>query len=105
MKKNTMTAISKRIRSGETRFSLGAYWYEADVNGIIRRREQQLVARQQVEALHKVQYLFHSSSYRLSSVPKVVYSGIQRSSTLPVSPWRFLATMHSAMLCFSESSL
>lgn len=41
MKKNTMTAISKRIRSGETRFSLGAYWYEADVNGIIRRREQQ----------------------------------------------------------------
>lgn len=41
MKKNTMTAISKRIRNGETRFSLGAYWYEADINGIIRRREQQ----------------------------------------------------------------
>ena len=36
---------------------------------------------------------------------KVVYSGIHRSSTLPVSPWRFLATMHSAMLRFSESSL
>ena len=34
-----------------------------------------------------------------------VYSGIQRSSTLPVSPWRFLATMHSAILRFSESSL
>ena len=46
-----------------------------------------------------------SSSYLVSNVENVVYSGIQRSSTLPVSPWRFLATMHSAMLCFSESSL
>lgn len=41
MKKNTMNAISKRIQSGEERFFLGAYWYEAGTNGIIRRREQQ----------------------------------------------------------------
>ena len=36
---------------------------------------------------------------------QVVYCGDQASSTLPVSPWRFLAMMHSAMLRFSESSL
>ena len=46
-----------------------------------------------------------SSSYLVSKVENWVYSGIHRSSTLPVSPWRFFATMHSAMLCFSESSL
>ena len=41
MKKNTMNAIQKRINSGETRFFLGAYYYECDLNGIIRRKEQQ----------------------------------------------------------------
>lgn len=40
MKKNTMNAIQKKISSGETRFHIGKYYYECDVNGIIRRREQ-----------------------------------------------------------------
>ena len=39
MTKNTMNAIQKKISSGETRFHIGKYYYECDVNGI-RRREQ-----------------------------------------------------------------
>ncbi len=35
---------------------------------------------------------------------KVVYSGSHCSSTVPVSPWRFLAMMHSARLWSSVSS-
>ncbi len=46
-----------------------------------------------------------SSSNRSSTVLKAVYSGVHRRGTLPVSPWRFLATMHSAMFRFSVSSL
>ena len=34
-----------------------------------------------------------------------VSSGIQRSSTVPVSPWRFFATIHSTLLRFFKSSL
>ena len=40
MKKNTKKAIKKRLSSGETRFYIGKYYYEANVNGMIRRREQ-----------------------------------------------------------------
>ena len=40
MTKNTMNTIQKKISSGETRFHIGKYYYECDVNGIIRRREQ-----------------------------------------------------------------
>lgn len=40
MKKNTITAIEKHIANGETRFYIGAYYYEVNVNGMIRRREQ-----------------------------------------------------------------
>lgn len=40
MTTNTKTAIQKRINIGETRFFLGRYYYECDINGIIRRREQ-----------------------------------------------------------------
>ena len=40
MKKNTINAIQKRLDNGETRFYIGAYFYEANINGIIRRREQ-----------------------------------------------------------------
>lgn len=40
MKKTTMNAIEKRIRNNETRFYIGAYAYECDINGIVRRREQ-----------------------------------------------------------------
>lgn len=40
MKKNMMNAIQKKINSGETRFHIGKHYYECDVNGIIRRREQ-----------------------------------------------------------------
>ncbi|CUO45779.1 Uncharacterised protein [Flavonifractor plautii] len=36
---------------------------------------------------------------------KVVYSGSHWSSTVRVSPWRFLAMMHSARLWFSSLSL
>ena len=36
---------------------------------------------------------------------KVVNSGCHCSSTIPVSPWRFLAMMHSARLGFSVSRL
>lgn len=41
MNKNTMNAIQRRIHSGEFHFSLGAYYYECDIDGMIRRREQQ----------------------------------------------------------------
>lgn len=40
MKKNTINAIQKRLDKGETRFFIGSYYYDADINGIIRRREQ-----------------------------------------------------------------
>ena len=40
MNKNTEKAIKKRLCSGETRFYIGKYYYEANVNGMIRRREQ-----------------------------------------------------------------
>ena len=40
MNKNTEKAIKKRLSSGETRFYIGKYYYEANVNGMIRRREQ-----------------------------------------------------------------
>lgn len=40
MKKTTITAIEKRIRNNETRFYIGDYAYECDINGIVRRREQ-----------------------------------------------------------------
>lgn len=42
MKKNTVDAVKNRIRNGETRFFIGRYYYEADINGIIRRREQEI---------------------------------------------------------------
>lgn len=41
MNKNTMNAIQKHIHSGETRFFMGAYYYERNENGMIRRQEQQ----------------------------------------------------------------
>lgn len=40
MRTNTITAIQKRLDNGETRFFIGAYYYEANINGMIRRREQ-----------------------------------------------------------------
>lgn len=40
MNKNTEKAIKKRLNSGQTRFYIGRYYYEANVNGMIRRREQ-----------------------------------------------------------------
>lgn len=40
MKKQTAIAIQKRLTKGEDRFHIGAYYYECDINGIIRRREQ-----------------------------------------------------------------
>lgn len=40
MTKNTMNAIQKKISNGETRFHIGKHYYECDINGIIRRREQ-----------------------------------------------------------------
>lgn len=40
MNANTIKAINKRIHNGETRFFIGGYYYELDVNGILRRREQ-----------------------------------------------------------------
>ena len=40
MKKNMMNAIQKRIRSGENSFYIGKFFYECNINGIIRRREQ-----------------------------------------------------------------
>lgn len=40
MKKTTITAIEKRISNNETRFYIGDYAYECEINGIVRRREQ-----------------------------------------------------------------
>ena len=40
MNKNTEKAIKKRLSSGQTRFYVGDYYYEANINGMIRRREQ-----------------------------------------------------------------
>lgn len=40
MKKNTITAILKHLNNGEHNFFIGGYYYEADINGRIRRREQ-----------------------------------------------------------------
>ena len=40
MKRNTMNAIQKRLNNGETRFYIGAYYYECTMSGFIRRREQ-----------------------------------------------------------------
>lgn len=40
MKKVTMSAVQKRLDNGETRFFIGPYYYEANINGIVRRREQ-----------------------------------------------------------------
>lgn len=40
MTTNTKNAITKRINSGETQFFVGRYCYEANCNGILRRREQ-----------------------------------------------------------------
>lgn len=42
MKKQTMTAIQNRLNKGETRFHIGAYYYECNINGMIRRREQRV---------------------------------------------------------------
>lgn len=41
MTKTTTTAIQRRIIRGEFHFFLGAYYYECNGDGIIRRREQQ----------------------------------------------------------------
>ena len=38
--KDTINAIQKHLDNGETRFFIGAYYYEANVNGMIRRCEQ-----------------------------------------------------------------
>ena len=46
----------------------------------------------------------YSACCQLMSL-KVVNSGSHCSSTVPVSPWRFLAMMHSARLGFSTSFL
>lgn len=40
MKKQTIAAIQTRLDNGETRFFIGRYYYECNVNGMIRRREQ-----------------------------------------------------------------
>lgn len=42
MKKNTIEAIKKHIRKGESRFFVGKYYYEVGTNGIIRRRELEI---------------------------------------------------------------
>lgn len=39
--KNTINAIQKHLDNGETQFFIGAYWYECNINGMIRRCEQQ----------------------------------------------------------------
>lgn len=41
MKKITANAIQARLNNGETQFFIGAYYYDCDINGMIRRREQQ----------------------------------------------------------------
>lgn len=38
--RNTLKAIQRRLDKGETRFYISAYWYEANINSIVRRREQ-----------------------------------------------------------------
>ena len=43
MTKITRDAIQRRIIRGEFHFFLGGYYYECNVDGIIRRREQQPV--------------------------------------------------------------
>lgn len=40
MKTSTINAIQKYLDKGETRFHIAAYYYVANVNGTIRRREQ-----------------------------------------------------------------
>lgn len=40
MKASTINAINKRLHNGENRFYIGAYFYECNVNGMIRRRKQ-----------------------------------------------------------------
>lgn len=40
MKASTINAIQKHLDKGETRFYIGPYYYEANVNGTIRRRKQ-----------------------------------------------------------------
>lgn len=40
MTKATMNAIQNRINNGETSFRMGKYYYECNINGMIRRREQ-----------------------------------------------------------------
>lgn len=41
MNENTLSAIQKRLDNGETRFYIGEHYYEANINSIIRRREQE----------------------------------------------------------------
>ena len=41
MKKNTIKAIEKRINHDEYQFFIGAYFYQVNINGMIRRREQE----------------------------------------------------------------
>lgn len=40
MTKTTMNSIQNRINNGETSFYMGKYYYECNINGMIRRREQ-----------------------------------------------------------------
>nr|DAI30335.1 MAG TPA: Fibronectin-binding repeat [Caudoviricetes sp.] len=40
MTKNTIKAIEKRIANGENWFYIGAYFYQVNIDGTIRRREQ-----------------------------------------------------------------
>ena len=73
-----------------------------------RRRGSPAGGREHPPARHprgQVQGLTHPRHSGSPACRSAVYSGIQRSSTLPVSPWRFLATMHSATLRFSASLL
>ena len=41
MTKSTIKVIEKRINNGEDQFFIGAYFYQASINGVIRRREQE----------------------------------------------------------------
>lgn len=41
MGKTTKNAIQTRIINGDFHFFAGSYYYECDINSIIRRREQQ----------------------------------------------------------------
>lgn len=40
MRRQTVTAIMRRLHNGETRFFIGNYYYEFGENGLARRREQ-----------------------------------------------------------------